>query len=696
MKHYNFGSIEQYRNICKKIKMEAEYQGKDADGKDIYNPNAPKPTLTFTGTVKLHGTNAAVVYSKEHGLYAQSRERVLSIESDNAGFAFYVESNREYFEKKFAQIMTEDYDTVVIYGEWAGCFQYGTPILLSDGTKKTIGEIVNGQLDVEVLSYNQDTNTIEPKKIIAWHKNGRSEDWLKITYKRRFRGGRDTSLRVTPNHKIFTKINNELVEVCAGNLKEGDTVFLYGKTLPYHAREFLKGTILGDGSFCGKRNIKVGHSDKHNFYNNTISKLLGSEVVYAVSGYGSRIGVCQSQAYAAIEDIYNSVVTDGKITPSRGYLDTLSPLALAVWYMDDGSLEKHTKPGRQVKAVLHTNSFGKETVESMIEWFNARDYKCYLFKAREGQFGIKFTPDGTDNFLFTIAPYVLEGFNYKLPAYMHEIPKISWENNCMSEYNSMLVETTIAKIEKFIPEKEHEKTRYDITVEGNSNYFANKCLVHNSNIQKGVGICNVPKKFYPFLMKYFKGDELFLQEIPYGGHDGWCANSSLGIHPITQFDNFKMDIDFNHPEQVQDELIRITEEVERECPVAKAFGHSGIGEGVVWTADWNGKQYRFKVKGEKHSSSKVKTLASVNTDKIESCQKFAEYAVTESRFEQALQAVFPDGNLDVKQMGALLKWMNTDIVKEEMDTLVANNLEFKEVVKYVADATKKRFFERTF
>lgn len=332
MKHYNFGSIEQYRNICKKIKMEAEYQGKDADGKDIYNPNAPKPTLTFTGTVKLHGTNAAVVYSKEHGLYAQSRERVLSIESDNAGFAFYVESNREYFEKAYGQALEDQgLDTLIVYGEWAG-----------------------------------------------------------------------------------------------------------------------------------------------------------------------------------------------------------------------------------------------------------------------------------------------------------------------------------------------------------------------GNIQKGVGVCNIEKQFYPFLCKHLYKDTEF-SFIPY-----WEATPESKEYPITSFPTFTLDIDFNHPELVQDELIRITEEVERECPVAKAFGHSGIGEGVVWTADWNGKQYRFKVKGEKHSSSKVKTLASVNTDKIESCQKFAEYAVTESRFEQALQAVFPDGNLDVKQMGALLKWMNTDIVKEEMDTLVANNLEFKEVVKYVADATKKRFFERTF
>lgn len=336
MKHYNFGSIEQFRNICKQIKMEAEYQGKDEDGKAIYDPNVKKPILTFTGTVKLHGTNAAVVYSKEHGLYAQSRERVLSIESDNAGFASYVESNKDYFEGLLEQVvLIENLEAAIIYGEWAG-----------------------------------------------------------------------------------------------------------------------------------------------------------------------------------------------------------------------------------------------------------------------------------------------------------------------------------------------------------------------GNIQKGVGICNIEKSFFPFLVKKVAADKEY-SHLPFGMNTAkWNGQASHKVYSITEFPTFHLDIDFNCPELVQNELIRITEEVERECPVAKAFGHSGIGEGVVWTADWNGKQYRFKVKGEKHSSSKVKTLASVDTDKIESCQKFAEYAVTENRFEQALQAVFPDGNLDVKQIGVLLKWMNTDIIKEELDTLVANNLEFKEVVKYIADATKEMFFER--
>ena len=121
MKHYNFGSVGQFREVCKQIKMEAEYQGKDEEGKAIYNPLAVKPRLTFTGTVKLHGTNAAVVYSREHGLYAQSRERVITPLSDNAGFAFYVESNREYFESTLRSMLTtQNADCVALFGEYAG------------------------------------------------------------------------------------------------------------------------------------------------------------------------------------------------------------------------------------------------------------------------------------------------------------------------------------------------------------------------------------------------------------------------------------------------------------------------------------------------------------------------------------------------------------------------------------------------
>jgi hypothetical protein len=146
------------------------------------------------------------------------------------------------------------------------------------------------------------------------------------------------------------------------------------------------------------------------------------------------------------------------------------------------------------------------------------------------------------------------------------------------------------------------------------------------------------------------------------------------------------------PQLIQNKLGEITEAVEKECPVAKAFGFSGVGEGVVWSVEYKGINYRFKVKGEKHSVSKVKTLAAVDTEKLNSIAEFVGYAVTENRFNQAIEKVFGDRTkMDIKQMGDLIKWMVNDILKEELDTMSANGLEPKDVNKYISAKTREMF-----
>ncbi len=44
-------------------------------------------------------------------------------------------------------------------GVMFGCFSYGTRVMLADGTTEKIGKIVNQKLDVEVLSYDPETDT---------------------------------------------------------------------------------------------------------------------------------------------------------------------------------------------------------------------------------------------------------------------------------------------------------------------------------------------------------------------------------------------------------------------------------------------------------------------------------------------------------------------------------------------------------
>ena len=101
----------------------------------------------------------------------------------------------------------------------------------------------------------------------------------------------------------------------------------------------------------------------------------------------------------------------------------------------------------------------------------------------------------------------------------------------------------------------------------------------------------------------------------------------------------------------------------------------------------------MKVKGEKHSVTKVKKMASVDIEKLNSIQDFVEYSVTRQRFDQAIGEVF--GNpieMDVKRLGDLLRWVVKDIMAEEMDTMVENGLEPKDVNKYISTKTREMFF----
>lgn len=216
------------------------------------------------------------------------------------------------------------------------------------------------------------------------------------------------------------------------------------------------------------------------------------------------------------------------------------------------------------------------------------------------------------------------------------------------------------------------------------------------NIQKGVAITNLPKSFFIFGVKVTPittSDEESKQKPAYWIPSHYLKSPDDNIYNIEDFQTWTIDIDFNMPQLIQNKLSELTMAVEEECPVGKAFGFSGIGEGIVWSTQVNGVVHRFKVKGEKHSSSKVKTLASVDVEKLETIQKFVEYAVTESRFNQALENVFPNEEpIDNKKLGDVIRWVVNDVVKEEMDTMVENKIEPKEVNKYLSAKIREMFF----
>lgn len=207
------------------------------------------------------------------------------------------------------------------------------------------------------------------------------------------------------------------------------------------------------------------------------------------------------------------------------------------------------------------------------------------------------------------------------------------------------------------------------------------------NIQKGVAITGLPKMFVIFAVQI--NDQWV--ETP----DISCPEAS--IYSIKQYLDYTVDIDFEHPEEAQNQLAKLTEVVEACCPVGKAFGVEGVGEGIVWrcVSDPSSK-YWFKVKGKKHSASKVKTLASVDVEAVTQINEFVAMAVTEARLEQALHNLINEQlkPFTMSSMGDFIRWVHQDVLKEEADTLQASGIDYKKLGSPIALAARRWFITK--
>src|SRR5437870_2486032 len=84
-----------------------------------------------------------------------------------------------------------------------GCMSYGTRVTLADGSQEKIGKIVNQRLPVEVLSYDPETDSIVPRKVVNWFDNGRTDEFLRFRVDKPSGHGR-AQFACTANHQIRT------------------------------------------------------------------------------------------------------------------------------------------------------------------------------------------------------------------------------------------------------------------------------------------------------------------------------------------------------------------------------------------------------------------------------------------------------------------------------------------------------------
>lgn len=224
--------------------------------------------------------------------------------------------------------------------------------------------------------------------------------------------------------------------------------------------------------------------------------------------------------------------------------------------------------------------------------------------------------------------------------------------------------------------------------------FGQKVVIYGEwcgkGIQKGVAIAELPKMFVIFAVR---AGENWVPKLKWKD----VKFPQYSIYNIQDYKTYNLTIDFNHPELVQNDIVKIVEEVEKECPVGKAFGVSGIGEGCVWTCndpEYQDGRFWFKTKGSLHSVTHCKTIASIDVEAVKNIQEFISNVVTENRCQQSITKLREAHKpLDRTSIGDFIRWIYHDIVKEESDVAKASNIDLNKIGGEIAKAAKTWFFK---
>lgn len=127
-----------------------------------------------------------------------------------------------------------------------------------------------------------------------------------------------------------------------------------------------------------------------------------------------------SNTNSMLKHIGMLVLDDGKKTVTRKWLNLLTPLSLAVWWMDDGCLSIH-KESRYGK--LCTHAFPIEQQEIMKKYFKTVwDIDVKITPEKHKYFFLRFTVPNLKKLFKIIAPYVIQipDMIYKIDMNYHD------------------------------------------------------------------------------------------------------------------------------------------------------------------------------------------------------------------------------------------------------------------------------------
>ncbi|MDQ1537452.1 MAG: recombination protein RecA [Actinomycetota bacterium] len=380
-------------------------------------------------------------------------------------------------------------------GVMFGCFSYDTRVTLADGSTEKIGKIVNQRLPVEVRTYDLELNQIVSRPVTNWFDNGVADHFLQFTVEKSSGNGR-SQFAATGNHLIRTPGGWRE----AGELIVGDRVLANESArLSEQQWQLVLGGLMGDAHLApnlrdrhGVR-FRMGHSEKQTEYLDWKASLFGNiGQSRSVNAKGAVfVDLSPLPELGELRDVV--YWGDGKKHLTDDYLKSLTPLALAIWFMDDGSFTERSL-GLQ-KRTAGGSGRVEFCVEAMSEASRVRlaDHLRDVYGV-DGKVSIRgaakkavltMTTAGSCRFLELVAPYVHPSMDYKL------LPRLRGQFVVEPQFvepSEVLVPARVLSVKVKPPTRSMH--RFDIEVggthnagthnAGTHNYFVDGVMVHNS------------------------------------------------------------------------------------------------------------------------------------------------------------------------------------------------------------------------
>ncbi len=371
-------------------------------------------------------------------------------------------------------------------GVMFGCLSYGTRVTLADGTQEKIGKIVNGRLPVEVMSYDPELGRVVPKRVVNWFDNGLTDHFLQITVAKPSGNGR-AQMGLTANHLVRTPGGWRE----AGELVAGDRVMLAEKhRLSPQQWQVVLGGLMGDAALSPSRvpgslgtRYRMGHGPRQRDYLDWKASLFGN---FEQSRRTDRRGAAfvDLTPLPELAELRQAVYWgDGKKHLSYDYLKALTPLSLAIWYMDDGSfavrakgLQERTREGSG-RSEICVEAMSEGSRQRLLEHLaGAFDlHPALRLSGARRKAVLVFAKDETAKLHELIAPYVHPSMQYKLLERFRGRFAVERE---FVEPTVLPVPAPVLSVA--VKPKTRSMHRFDIEVEGSHNYLADGVLVHNS------------------------------------------------------------------------------------------------------------------------------------------------------------------------------------------------------------------------